>query len=549
MWICFSPRCASRAKNAFGFWYLKRSPTFICTMPSRIFHSRQLKARRFISHGIQLLQFSSGRDASKTFCTLSQESQLGKSWWQFLKNLQIRKTKSQYCDGDRLSLAKLARDILASSSSVALSMEIENKRQELDRLLKEGGDSILDENLCRQLEDFGSAILFELETGKRTKTASETISSKLTGNSFTCYNMDEKFIGKQPNVLWKSVDKSILRSHPLYRPLPPPYLIKVNSCQDFRMLRQDSEEWKIARGYSQVSASTLWKVLGFGERKAASFLGLPNSMKGHHHAFHAWKSLVNPSFEEAYDSVSKVRMEWGHSHEANCLLAFLEYMHSFQDIRMQEVGLFVLERDQILPQWNISYEELPTISASPDALFRVRNGNGIWSTWQLCEAKSRCPFVPRNISYSSESSLEIASPEPFLLSRKEDMLNSKSWSFFNCRPLEKLSPIYFAQMQLQMLCANIEELGYLISYSVTKGSNVFQVARSNEWLGACLSFVREFYERYGTTKSNIYLPDDFFWDIPGYVDFLQLTKDLTSQCTIWKHISYEEFSSYNFSPK
>ncbi|EME30220.1 hypothetical protein Gasu2_26940 [Galdieria sulphuraria] len=542
MWICFSPGCASRAvRDTLCFWPLRYSWRSLAVTPARLFYTNPLETRRCLLRHIQFLRFNTNNGLGRAFC-MSQENQLEKSWWHFLQTLQQReKSKSQVCDIDGVSLRKHAHDVLASSGSLALSVEVEKKRQELNQLLQEHQDNILDENLCRQLEVLGNAILYHLESGKTTLPVSRT---KGTAIGCVVSNSQDKFIGKQPNVLWRSIDKSILRSHPLYRPLPPPYLIKVASCHDFRMLRQDSEEWKIARSFSQVSASTLWKILGFGERRAATFLGLPNSMKGHHHAIHAWKSLLNPSFEEVYDSVSKIRLKWGHSHEANCLLAFLEYMHSFQDIRMQEVGLFVLEKGQVLPQWNIFYEELPTISASPDALFRVRKTNGVWSVWQLCEAKCRCPFVPRIVASSLHSSLETSSPEKGPLFRNKDILNYANWSFLNFRPLEKLSPIYFAQMQLQMLCANIEEQGYLISYSVTKGSNIFQVTRSNEWLGACLSFVREFYNRYGRKESSAYPPDDFFWDVPGYQDFLQLTKDLTSQCTVWKHISYEDFNSY-----
>ncbi|GJQ09859.1 hypothetical protein GpartN1_g1650.t1 [Galdieria partita] len=542
MWICFSPRCASCVRDSLGFWPLKYSRSSLDIIQLRRFYATPLEARLACVHHIQLSKFYRN-GSGKTFCT-SQENQLEKSWWRFLKTLQQR---NQVGDIDGVPLRKQARDVLASSHSLELSLEVENKRQELDQLLQEHQNNILDENLCRQLEALGNAILSHLETGKANQPVSAKKASEV-GDSFSDSSFfQEKFIGKQPNVLWGSIHKSVLRSHPLYRPLPPPYLINIESCHDFRMLRQDSEEWKIARSFSQVSASTLWKILGFGESKASTLLGLPSSMKGHHHAVHAWKSLLNPSFEEVYDSVSKIRLEWGHSHEANCLLAFLEYMHSFQDIRMQEVGLFVLEKGQILPEWNICYEELPTISASPDALFRVRNVNGVWNPWQLCEAKSRCPFVPRVVSSSLDSSHEISSSEKISFSRKEDTMTHTHWAFLNFRPLEKLSPIYFAQMQLQMLCANIEEEGYLISYSVTKGSNVFQVARNNEWLGACLSFVREFYNRYGRKDSNVDPPDNFFWGHTGYQDFLQFTKELASQCTIWKHISHEDFSSCNFS--
>ncbi|KAK4522723.1 hypothetical protein GAYE_PCTG14G0613 [Galdieria yellowstonensis] len=549
MWICcFSPRCASRTGDALGFWSLKYFQRPLCIIRVRCYYVKPLQTKQST---VKYFEFSQlGKAAKKTLCTLSHESQLEKSWWNFLENLQeTERRTSQFCGVNDETLRKQAHDILASSESLSLSIEVEKKRQELHQLLQELQGSTLDDNLCHQLEALGNAILIHLESGRSASSVNDAVLSSKEGLIRICSdNIQDKFIRRQPNIFWKSVNKSRLRSHPLYRPLPPPYLIKVESCRDFRMLRQDTEEWKIARSFSQVSASTLWRILGFGERKAATFLGVPSSMKGHHHALYAWKSLMNPSFEEVYDPISKVRMEWGHSHEANCLLAFLEYMHSLQDIRMQEVGLFVLEKEQILPQWNILYEELPTISASPDALFRVRNTNGIWSPWQLCEAKSRCPFVPRNLALSLESSQEIASPNgDSVLGKQKDMSSYSHWSFIHLRPLEKLSPLYFAQMQLQMLCANIEEQGYLISYSVTKGSNVFQVTRNNEWLGACLFFVREFYRRYGTADSNKYPPDDFFWDIPRYYEFLQLTKELTNQCTVWKHIPQEEFDRFDCS--
>eukprot|EP00871_Galdieria_phlegrea_P000304 jgi/Galph1/1274/GphlegSOOS_G6041.1 len=533
--------CTAYLRTSLKLWLRKKHSSHIFVAKGIFGSENRLQRRGLFLKQNNILRLKRNRDKvcykfNRTFCAVKTENQLSEHWWRVL--CSIEKLEEGNVENIDVTLfTKQAYDAILGSSRIPLSLEMEQKRLELKDLLEDVENNGVQEQLYHQLDTFGKYVLFLLESPH------EPIVAELSHLSDSNHNhkqdnWKQNMKGIYPNVRWNSIDKAVLRSHPLYRPLPPPNLVSITSSRDFRMLRQDSEEWEMVRRFSQVSASSAWRLLGFGESNAATILGIPTGMRGHHHAMLAWKSLLDHSFEELFDNVSKTRMEWGQHHETNCLLTFLEYIRSMKDIRMQEVGLFVLQKEQILPQWSIEYEELPTISASPDALFRTRQSNGVWSGWEICEAKCRCPFVPKSLVVSRDSLKDITQENNSWGETKE--MKQVQWSFVNLRPLQKLSPYYYAQLQLQMLCSDIAEKGYLIAFSVTNGCNIFQVVRNDAWLEHCLYFIREFYQRYGNLQHPSPPPVNYFWNMPRYQEFIQLTREQSDYYGVWKHLSPQE---------
>ena len=85
--------------------------------------------------------------------------------------------------------------------------------------------------------------------------------------------------GNLPDVHWRAISMSHLRSHPNFQPLPPPSMIEtLPTKEDVRYFRQESWQWDyLHTGRCTTSQSSA--ALGFLEPKAATFLGIPKSLQ------------------------------------------------------------------------------------------------------------------------------------------------------------------------------------------------------------------------------------------------------------------------------
>eukprot|EP00571_Detonula_confervacea_P001217 CAMPEP_0172316180 /NCGR_PEP_ID=MMETSP1058-20130122/27498_1 /TAXON_ID=83371 /ORGANISM="Detonula confervacea, Strain CCMP 353" /LENGTH=534 /DNA_ID=CAMNT_0013030437 /DNA_START=134 /DNA_END=1735 /DNA_ORIENTATION=+ len=85
--------------------------------------------------------------------------------------------------------------------------------------------------------------------------------------------------GNLPDVHWRAIGMSHLRSHPNFQPLPPPDLInKLPTKEHVRNFRQDSWQWDYLHT-GRCTTSQCSAALGFLEPKAAQFLGIPKSLQ------------------------------------------------------------------------------------------------------------------------------------------------------------------------------------------------------------------------------------------------------------------------------
>lgn len=85
--------------------------------------------------------------------------------------------------------------------------------------------------------------------------------------------------GNLPDVHWRAITMSHLRSHPNFQPLPPPSMITTLPTKEHvRYFRQDSWQWDYLHT-GRCTTSQTASALGFLEPKAASFLGIPRSLQ------------------------------------------------------------------------------------------------------------------------------------------------------------------------------------------------------------------------------------------------------------------------------
>ncbi|KAL3784426.1 hypothetical protein ACHAW5_006532 [Stephanodiscus triporus] len=85
--------------------------------------------------------------------------------------------------------------------------------------------------------------------------------------------------GNMPDVHWRAISMSHLRSHPNFRPLPPPSMIRsLPTREHVRYFRQDSWQWDYLHA-GRCTTSQCSSALGFLEPRAADFLGIPKSLQ------------------------------------------------------------------------------------------------------------------------------------------------------------------------------------------------------------------------------------------------------------------------------
>lgn len=115
--------------------------------------------------------------------------------------------------------------------------------------------------------------------------SSESLASTTASSSSSSKNSRRKKkipiprTGNFPDVHWRAISMSHLRSHPNFQPLPPPSMINRLPTKEYvRYFRQDSWQWADLHT-GRCTTSQAASALGFLEPKAAQFLGIPKSLQ------------------------------------------------------------------------------------------------------------------------------------------------------------------------------------------------------------------------------------------------------------------------------
>lgn len=165
----------------------------------------------------------------------------------------------------------------------------------------------------------GDQVVYETKPSDASSVASSTAS--VTSSSSKEKNRKKKIpvprTGNLPDVHWRAISMSHLRSHPNFQPLPPPSMIhKLPSKEHVRNFRQDSWQW----GYlhtGRCTTSQTSAALGFLEPRAAQFLGIPKSLQ--RGGVSAWDRLRQevPEDEQNLDAMEQILCEGRSSLENN----------------------------------------------------------------------------------------------------------------------------------------------------------------------------------------------------------------------------------------
>jgi len=114
-------------------------------------------------------------------------------------------------------------------------------------------------------------------------------------------------------------------------------------------------------------------------------------------------------------------------------------------------------------------------------------------------------------------------PDRSVTSSTTDTLsvNTKAiYKYIARQPFDKIPYYYIPQIMTQLLCTGQKQVKF-VSWTPTRGMNVFTVERNDEYIHLMLLFIQKFYQQYIVTK--IQPPDDLFFDQEEYQRLLELT--------------------------
>jgi hypothetical protein len=124
-----------------------------------------------------------------------------------------------------------------------------------------------------------------------------TPSKRAANNHYTAqshgqftFDQSGALYGSIANIYWGAIPMDDLRAHPHYTALPDPSDIIISTYQDLCLFRQDTWQWD-ALHQGRLTTSKLASLLGFYEQETATYLRIPNSLRGHERAVASWQHL------------------------------------------------------------------------------------------------------------------------------------------------------------------------------------------------------------------------------------------------------------------
>ena len=282
-----------------------------------------------------------------------------------------------------------------------------------------------------------------------------------------------------------------------------------------------------------MTGSSLAEFLGLFEPLAGRALtkaGVYAKMRDHSKLTSKVLSLQTPKQNLVQvDPQTQIFFDWGHKHEANGILS---YLNAHAQSVVHEVGFVLLDPSlKTLPEeirQGIDPANLPVIGSSPDGIIvETPSPPGRKPFPQGLQGINQAPNLPAHLPHqhwrkshpSHRRVLEIKAKTPF---RPDNIPGVWRWLGISCKPYAKILPQYFAQAQLNMLVTGCQSC-HLLCYTVKGGSAVFSILLHKQWCNQMLYWVSQLNTRY--VVKGLAPPENVFWDHEGYRAFVEMTSD------------------------
>lgn len=170
--------------------------------------------------------------------------------------------------------------------------------------------------------------------------------------------------------------------------------------------------------------------------------------------------------------------------------------------------------------WGFRVDDLPPIGATPDGLLVDTCTDA---------ASAAHGFAQKHLDGARFKVVEVKNVCPFSSRRN----GKKGFELRDRGPRNSLDPLYVPQLQFHMLCSGVDT-ALLASRSATKGTNVFQMQRDDEYIRAMLEVIRCFYTTY--VKKSKVPPQNAFSHMRLHSQLLLKTRELAYSCPLYCHI-------------
>ena len=218
-------------------------------------------------------------------------------------------------------------------------------------------------------------------------------------------------------------------------------------------------------------------------------------------------------------SLMHVRLAWGSAQEASTIQTLCE---RFGDSRFfMEVGMMEPDADT-LKRYGFEAGGLPPLGSTPDCICVASAA----SREQAVEA-----FADMSATESRIQVVEVKNTTPFRLSRRKKM-----FEISDSGPRQRVDAVWVVQLQFHLLCSGADS-AWLVSRSATKGTNVFEMERDDEYIQMLLTCVNVFYERYCVPGKRP--PKNALSDVKEHRQLLLKTRQLALRAALFDHVPHQ----------
>jgi len=308
-------------------------------------------------------------------------------------------------------------------------------------------------------------------------------------------------------------------------------------------------------------------ALGFYQPRAAKILGLPRGYISHNKIVSVYHHLREKAYDVVHDplvkdaemhiqahvasygkhtegdesllenvkikksrylnsqkDIEKVRMAWGSAQEAATVSLLCHQLPGLSFFLM-EVGLMTLDPDHLRATWGFDAHDLPPMGATPDGLVFSLTEEDTCTDPTLAAIE----FSKKQLDSTRFKVVEIKNVCPFSSRRK----GKPGFQIRDRGPRESLDCGYVPQLQFHMACAGVDS-AFLVSRSATKGTNVFQMERDDDYIRWMLEIIRCFYTTY--VKKGKVPPQNAYSHMRLHTQLLLKTRELAYSCPLYCHI-------------
>lgn len=395
--------------------------------------------------------------------------------------------------------------------------------------------------------------------------------------------------GNRANVYWRAVSMNDLRLHPLFCSLPDPSEVRILSTKDLGLFQQDSWQWD-ALHQGRLTTSRLSSILGFYEKNTSTFLGIPESLRGHERVLGAWQHLrqkpplnwshlvgslshgsagdsqarrqeqriwrpettpnnnshnfeyhpqrLDSNYQTRYVSTtSAARMAWGSAQEATAVLAMVNYLHKHNSTStVREAGMFCFE----------ALDEAAVPFSDPREMTLYQRLNHQIYNEQSLPLLGASPDGLIDHGDGSCEVLEVKCFSPFVKNlNRDDSRQSLGISYHRPSDQQEGIPVWHVpQLQMEMLCAGASCTGAIMIVLYVDGAKLYRIPKDEAYQEEMMRWVSRYYSQYNHRggKRQSPPPHNFFQPQGNkdYKLFLQWTQRIAASATLIATLDSDE---------